>query len=399
VHRRTQASRASGIELFGIDIDADMLRSITGYPRPEVPLISISGCEGTVAISVRATFAGLSTVSHDLLKLYKQRKYKDHFDWVDNISPVKDPALLNTLNETLVADVSSPNPSAILVPPEPLDWQRVDGFSYTRRRSKAHDPDLDLTSYLSTLRASQDITLERLQRDSVLLFCDGRSDVEHSRWPAYRCLLYEGSVARKRFILSNGNWYQVEPTYAKRIERIITRIPLSTVDLPDVRRRPDGKLEHEGDYNARAARDSKQLAFMDKKFARCEATTTMIEICDLFSENGEFIHVKHRKGGSSSLSHLLAQGRMSAEALLADEQFRRESRAHLKDIGNKWERKIPIARPQPSNCTVTYAILGADKRPALGLPFFTQINLAKTYLDLRARGLNVQLCGVPEAQV
>jgi uncharacterized protein (TIGR04141 family) len=57
---------------------------------------------------------------------------------------------------------------------------------------------------------------------------------------------------------------------------------------------------------------------------KVKGKTTPIEICDLLSEEGRFIHVK-RKLSSSSLSHLFAQGYVSAELLQENSEYRLES--------------------------------------------------------------------------
>src|SRR5260370_41653865 len=132
------------------------------------------------------------------------------------------------------------------------------------------------------------------------------------------------------------------------------------------------------------------MALLDTKTARCRGTSTGIEVCDLLSDDGDLLHVKHRKGGSSSLSHLFAQGRMSAEALLRDEDFRRDARRLLRDIRHGWERRIPADKPDPGDYQVVFAILGAPvEHTGEDLPFFSQLNLVRTYEAVVALGYRV----------
>jgi uncharacterized protein (TIGR04141 family) len=60
-------------------------------------------------------------------------------------------------------------------------------------------------------------------------------------------------------------------------------------------------------YNERAA-FAHGYYLLDKKLVKSTRTTTAIELCDLLTSNREFVHVKHRKGGSAGLSHLFSQG-------------------------------------------------------------------------------------------
>ena len=45
IHTRAQASRASGIEVFGLDVSRDIVRAVTGTPRVDIPLHGVSGSE------------------------------------------------------------------------------------------------------------------------------------------------------------------------------------------------------------------------------------------------------------------------------------------------------------------------------------------------------------------
>jgi len=46
---------------------------------------------------------------------------------------------------------------------------------------------------------------------------------------------------------------------------------------------------------------------------------------------------------------------------------------------------------------VVFAILGAGEKPTEGLPFFSQLNLVRTYEALVALGYRVGVIGVPTA--
>jgi len=87
---------------------------------------------------------------------------------------------------------------------------------------------------------------------------------------------------------------------------------------------------------------------------------------------------------------------MSGEALLRDEEFRADARRFLRQIRPAWERRIPLGKPDAGDYQVVFAILGGDEdRPGEGLPFFSQLNLARTYEALVALGYRVGVIGVP----
>ncbi len=395
VHKRSQASRASGLQVFGIDVSRDILRAVTGVPREEVPLQAVSGAGDTLAISAHADFKGLGPLSDLLLSLYRRRTYKEHFSWVDNVQRVTDPTTVEDLDRRLLDDLSTDEPRSYLAPPEPLEWDSIQEFGYTHRRND-RDLDMTLASYLENI--DEDVlSVELLQHHKVFAYEDPERDPAKS-WPIYKCLVFETGHSGRRFVLTVGEWFEIDGDFASRVRRDLLRIPDVDVSLPRVRREAGGKLEGEPEYNRRVARDDNSVALLDGKNARCRGTTTGIEVCDLLSEDRDLIHVKHRKGGSSSLSHLFAQGRMSGEALLRDEEFRADARRFLRRIRPALERRIPLEKPDPGDYRVVFAILGLDshqEHPGEGLPFFSQLNLVRSHEALSALGYRVGLSGVP----
>lgn len=356
VHTRSQATRASGIEVFGIDVMRDIVRAITGTPREGVPLQNVSGTTATLAISAPTDFRGLGPLADLLLSLYRKRVYKEHFSWVDNVQRVVDPAMLEPLNHKLLEDLRSPEPKAYLAPPQPVEWDAIDEFGYTRRRTP-RDPDLTLASYLENID-EESLTIDTLKRHRAFVYSHGEERPSES-WPVYKCLVFEAALRGRRFVLTAGEWFEVDRDFVSEVREILAQISGAKLQLPHVLRRATGKLEAEPDYNQRVARQDTTIALLDTKVARCRTTTTGIEVCDLLTKDRDLLHVKHKKGGSSSLSHLFAQARISAEALLRDAEFREDARRFLRQIKPAWERRIPREKPDPGSYRVVFVILGA----------------------------------------
>lgn len=392
IHSRTQASRGSGIEVFGLDISRDILRAVTGTPRAGVPLHRISGSESSLEVAVRTNFAGLSKLCDDLLALYRMRAYRRHFAWVDNVRRVTDASDIDALDNGLITELARKiTPRVSVAPPQPIDWANIRGFAYTRHLQPL-DPDLRLASYAENTNLAS-LTVDDLKRDKVYAYPD--DDEEPSeQWPVYNCLEFETTMRGKSYILTTGTWFEIDPDFAQGIQRNLMAIPVADVNLPTVHV-DDGAIESEGDYNLRVASSDASIALLDKQLARCRSTSSSIEVCDLLTQDQQLIHVKHKKGGSSDLSHLFAQARISAEALVGDEGFRQDVRAILHRIRPSWQRLVPATRPSPGDYEVVLAILGAKSRqPGPELPFFSQLNLVRTHEFLVARGFRVAVIGV-----
>jgi uncharacterized protein (TIGR04141 family) len=396
VHVRRQTSRASAVDAFGIDIGRDILRAVTGTPKPETHLHALAGSEGTVAIAARVQFGDLGDACSDLRQLYGKTSYKTDFGWVDNIRRVKNSDEQKVLEEHLVKDLKWGGSSASLTVPEAIDWIECDGFLVPRTASGVMD-EPDLQHYLAAIPDKEDITVEKLKRERLTMRRVSFPEAP-LEWAIFRSLLFETKMKGKRYVLSSGEWYRIADSLATDVRQEVGSIPVSRRHFPAVRR-AGGKQEIEGDYNSRVALGEATLSLLDRKLVRCRGAATLIEACDLLSDSGELIHVKPWSG-SSSLSHLFWQARVSAEALLGDQQFRDEVRAALKEQNPAWIDRFPKGRPEPSDHEVVFAMLGTKQMNAAdALPFFSQLALSRTSRFLRSSGFKVSQVGIPAVNV
>ena len=94
--------------------------------------------------------------------------------------------------------------------------------------------------------------------------------------------------------------YQVDANFVERINEASNNIPDLAYTLPPF------NDELEAEYNQRTAlSDPRRFALMDRRLIPFGGGQSKVEMCDLFSSNQDFIHVK-RYAGSSDLSHLFA---------------------------------------------------------------------------------------------
>ena len=129
---------------------------------------------------------------------------------------------------------------------------------------------------------------------------------------------------------------------------------------------------------------------MDKKNIRYGGGASQIEFCDLFTRNRVMVHVK-RYGGSSVLSHLFAQGVVSATLFLQDSDFRRKVNQAL-PASHRLSR--PERRPNVQHYEVAFAIVSRS-RGDLALPFFSKVNLRNACQTLTGFGYQVTLTKIP----
>ncbi len=103
-HSRVQTSReASAIE-FGLDVERDLVRAVTGS-SDEVELgHRLHGVDSLMAI-VRIELADVPGLLRNYLDRYRSTNYKRNFPWIDHITEVKDAGLRRSLDEKLLGMV------------------------------------------------------------------------------------------------------------------------------------------------------------------------------------------------------------------------------------------------------------------------------------------------------
>jgi uncharacterized protein (TIGR04141 family) len=375
---------------------------VTGRPRDGNLGSNMTGAD-SLSVHARVSFADLGDFCSSLLAAYDRNDYKGSFPWIDHMSHIKDAGLLATLDDSLVDALNKGTTGkAHLAAPEQIAWENVAGFRFSVDAPAVPNRlDLELVDYLdahAARRAGAPIDLRRLRSDHVeARAVDSDSVLAH--WSVHRSLVFETGFAGNLYVLSGGLWYQIEPNFADEVTRQVELIPeLDTNELPLPAAHPG---EREDQYVERAAPALSaglgvHVEVLDRKLVRCAGAASDIEVCDLLTELGQFIHVK-RRTRSSTLSHLFAQGTTSAEAFVSDPSFRQAARARIKGSPCATPDLFPDHQPRTADYGVVYAIVTPATGPlAQSLPFLSRVNLSHAYRRLRSWGYDVFLARIDE---
>jgi uncharacterized protein (TIGR04141 family) len=394
VQKKSQAARDSDVSVFGIDILRDVLRAVTGVTRRGVGLTHITGGDAMFSFGVDMEASDFPALARRIKGFYANEDYKKSFSWVDNVRRVKDEASIDVLNAQLAHAVSARNPGIMVTLPEIGNWDAILGFSFTRNKDVVR-PMIHAADYIDTIPDLALLTIDGLKRDRLFVHDIDGNLTEHS---VYRCLYFEIADGDKTKIIFDGKWYEIDATFIGRIMATLNSVQISNLAFPAVHVwDEDGKekIESEGDYNARTARDYGYF-LLDKKLVKTDRTTSPIELCDLLTPARQFVHVKHRKGGSAGLSHLFAQGGVAAEIMLGDKAFRKKARTVLRGVSPAAGDLVPLGTIRTADYEIVFLILGEDSATLKqNLPFFSKVNLSKTYESLTQRGYRVSIAGVP----
>jgi len=391
IQKKSQASRESEASAFGIDIFKDILRSVTGSPRRDINYRNITGGDAMYSFGTELDAADLPNIAKELIDFYEKDLYKTEFSWVDNVRKIKEPKEIENLDKSLILELKKAVPEVTINIPEIMNWDSIEGFSFTRTKKEV-SPTIDKETYFNNLD-KKSLTIDSLKRDKVFVI---DIDKEEKSYKVYSCIYFERNEKNTRHILFNGVWYEIENSFIKIIDTALNEIEITDIQFPTIEfwhEDKKTKIETEGDYNIRTA---KALGYhlLDKKLVKCSKTTSPIELCDLLTPNKQFIHAKHKKGGSAGLSHLFAQGAVAAEVMLSDKSFRKAAREVIRKTERNATNIIPIENLNSKNYEIIFLVLG-DKSEAVkeNLPFFSKVNLFRAYENLSQRGFTVKIAG------
>lgn len=394
VQKKSQVARDSNVGVFGIDILRDVLRAVTGVPRRGVDLMQITGGDAMFSFGVEMEVVDFPALARRIKGYYVNDDYKTSFSWVDNVRKVKDDASIDALNSQLVQAVAARNPGIMVTLPEIGAWDTILGFSFTRNKDGVR-PVIHSTDYIDTIPDLARLSIEGLKRDRLFVHDVDGDITEH---PVYRCLYFEILDGDKTKIIFDGKWYEVDATFIGRIAETLDLVQISALEFPGVEVWDEGgklKIESEGDYNTRAAAEHGYF-LMDKKLVKTDRATSSIELCDLLTPAKQFVHVKHRKGGSAGLSHLFAQGGVAAEIMLGDKAFRKKARTVLRQVNPAAGNLVPLDTLRSADYEIVFLILGEGSATLKqNLPFFSKVNLSKAFENLTQRGFRVSIAGAP----
>lgn len=397
VQTRKQVSRVSALELFDMNRDADMLRALTGFPKEvlddgTVPRIGkqISG-SASLVIRPAIHFYELGDLAKELLGFYERNDYQKHgFDWVDHLRPVKDRTVIDQLDTLLLDAIHNQETDLLsLTPPETVDWQEIESvrFGSSKKKTYPHFLIEELYDYKPDPTVW---SIETLKSCNVSLL-GATSGEPRYKFPLYRCLSFGCPHEKKQYVLTSGAWFNIDVDFAQRITDYIDGIPESTITLRPFAKIPD---KDEGTYTDRICKGTPEFALMDKKLVRPTNARSSIEVCDIFTSSKQFVHIKPYKG-SSNLSHLFAQGQVSADLYQGDPGFRTQAKRKVATTRRGIAKLIQTGAGmvQVSEYEVVFAIIKKKPKPGLkwqhSLPFFAQLHLMQTATALRSKTFQV----------
>lgn len=378
-HVREQLSKAAGLEQFGIDVERDLLRAVTGKPADRTLGEQMSGRERLV-VNVAGSVRDLRNLLERYDQISREKTYADAFGFIDNIVAEADPATLHELERQLVILMRERSDGVWLAAPEIIEAAAISAFRYRSGRAAQTFSSIDIDDYYSEM--GRDFNAADLRNDR--LRCIQAADgAERPTWSIHKCVVAELSLGNDRWILSEGTWYRIEERFLTQVEDAVAQLQPSKVFLPEF------TDDDEPAYAHRVWQSNKsELAHFDRDLVY-PGGRTAVEVCDLYSRHRAFVHLK-RCEGSRVLSHLFNQGVVSAQLFANERSFRVAFHDKLPS-SHRWGN--PGAAVNPSEFEVAYGLIARRGR-AVSIPFFSKVALRNAARILGAMGFRVAVSGI-----
>lgn len=394
---RVQSSKLSELEVFNLDTERDILRSITAKTLTDKVDdfgSTLSGSD-TLHFSQEVDIYSINDLLDKCYDQYKSDAYKQHFEWIDHIEHIKESGLIADLDESLVNMINTRNLETVwMAAPEILNWEDQLTF-HLGGRNQIYD-DLDIEQVLTLIYANRkDLTIRDFKQKRVMV--KNANGVKVGYWPYYRCIYGEVINNGSLYMLNEGEWYKVEDNYNRQVIDYY-----NNADIFSKRLIESNVAESEGSYNERLAKSDSSYCLMDKQLVKTGVPQNEIELCDVYSQEKCLIHVK--KGhGSSVLSHLFNQGFVSGSMLL-QKTFRKEVNKQLKNTAlrgnpapNNW--LFPEDNDyKPNDYTIVYGIITGKNTNRPKIPFFSKVIFRQIAITLTNQGYNVCLSNIAYAR-
>jgi uncharacterized protein (TIGR04141 family) len=411
---RTDSTLVPGgtsVHLLRIDRYAEMVRKLGGRTT-DVPVrfsklgtrpVSVEGSAG-IRMRFATDPAGLIADIRAVAEVLRTQPVRPDLVFVENIVPVTSVTTSAQLDDQLelllAAEPGTGDGLSVAVPVQVLDqlpqarlFRVKIGSAPPRGVTEVRLDDVLGRTWLQP----EGHRVEALRAGWIEMFSssDGREPL--ARTPALRWIEASVSLGERRFVLLDGEWYELGAGYLEQLRKDVERLLTSpgTVTLPGWRRDSAGKYEEEKAYNDRVADGDPRFVRLDRRLVQTQpGRSSGIEICDLLGPGEALVHVK-KASSSAPLSHLFAQGLVSAQALFLQPDVRRDFAELVRRHGRG--RTVP---PDFTPKKVVFGILlkdGEDLTVDTLFPF-AQVMLCQAAADLEGRGVVVEVVGIRAEQ-
>lgn len=390
--KRTQVAVSTDLTFLDFDANSEIIKSLTGKVKDEYKDLFKNATGSTsLKVGMKTQPAQLPQICEQLLGLYSDETFKDTFPNIQNISPVKDPSVIDQLNGKLVEAFQEREEGVLLSIPDIVDYQGDKTCCFFRASGATSEihPDITIEGLWDFLEARGiDTPDANALRQIQLYLCD----VEGTQGRAYtvmRSLVFETSLQGDGAIyhMTDGSWYRAESAFVSKMTNYIdAKCAPSALPPYNHDQTVTGKQVYsEAAYNATLPNWNDDYLCLDQTDI-APSGSSQVEPCDAYTigdvsgaSTAIFHHIKISTR-SAHLSHLFNQGVNAVELLKQEPQ----SVAKLKAL---LQARVPANRLNEyqgpldnKRYKVVFGIITHKAANALAsnLPLFSRLSLMRT---------------------
>lgn len=407
-HGRTDISLIPGgtaLPMLGIRDQTRIVRSLGGY-LDDIPLTrsrygrgkafsAHGGCGLRVPLGVEPH--DLIADIREIARVRNERTPHQALEFVDHIVPVKDQGTIDELDLVLDDVLGRPADGrvSVAVPTEHHEAYEAATAYRTRinsdgaYRSDAFDLDYVLTRARLAQRGRR---LDALREGTVMLLRDRWAGTAEmlAATSAVHWLEAEIALGARRFCLMDGEWYEIGAGYQRENSAVVAGLFRASPSFDAPPWEPDMS---ENDYNNSVADARPGWTCLDtKNVTNPLRRTDRVEICDLLTPDNTMVLVK-RAGGSAPLSHLFSQARVAVELLNESAEVRAQFAARVRQESGG--RHILPEDFRPTRIVFAILLKKGEELTPESVFGFSRITIAQTVKALAARGVTVEVVGIP----
>lgn len=384
---KTHLNMGSNFSEFGLQTNIDWLKSVRGFTNIDQFMGKIQGSD-SIRINWKDNISSLNKLCEKLLELYQSTNYKESFGFIDHLCKIsKDDPLIKDLKKEVLLMISREERESIAVAypeiPQPKTSKyRIIGEAKDRARSEVEEIDMDaFYDYILSYRNANDDQLPKFEKTYVYEL-DDDGNYSSDRKSLWSYIVAQINYDSRTYILSLGEFFKIDNDYVNELREKIAKIE----DISDFLDLPEWtKGLKEGTYNLYLSQNRKWL-LLDRKMFSFKNNFNKIECADILTDSQDFIHVKSMTS-SATMSHLFAQGLVSADLLRRVTEYKTELAEKFKD---EYGFEYNDGRGR-----VVYAI-GTDKEGPIAdsLFFFSMVHLAQAVDRLKSMNWPVAICKI-----
>ncbi|WP_343713660.1 DUF6119 family protein [Inquilinus sp.] len=398
-----QASIGANLRIFGINSEAEFLRTISGYVKAEYHGI-VESFKGRDNISIKLprdrilSWSNLVDICRRLNERYHSLDYREtEFKIYDVLRHETDPEIIENLDQALCAKIAVKDFGKIhLSPPEFVESEYFD-FCYIPVREGVVPPlyeDLRIEDLVNIPRRRlKGLTSATLKSWNIYTY-DSEQNSAFVKWNAYQCIVAEIELSGKIYVLANGQWREISPELQRKVSGYFTdrNVIGDPTFLPsDINIYDSKRNQHREEiYNRAVALADSGIFLFDKGKVKI-AGQGLYEICDLFQKDKKFVHVKRYTSGAGSISHIFTQTKLYSHAFSTDAETRKSFVDWIdasSEPENDKKDRVLFKSLVPENSsdvneseyTVIFCILHTKQTfSIMDLPFMSQYELMLTH--------------------